>query len=119
MRILHVLALFAASPVMAQPYSQSMAECAGIYAFGRTWVKQDDASYLLEYGQAKWLNAAIVQAQAEGIADPANYAHNIMDAKEAEWNGRGLSIAFSEDFYDWWDYCRAFGRAQGIALKPA
>ncbi|MCK0094285.1 hypothetical protein MWU60_01775 [Yoonia sp. F2084L] len=106
------------SPAMAQPFSKSMAECAGIYAFGRDYVQSDDVVYLLEFGQAKWMNAAIIQAQGEGVSNPAAHVDAAMKAKYDEWQGRGVLVVLSEDFGDWRDYCRAFGAAQGIELNP-
>lgn len=113
------LAFGLASPATAQPLSKSMAECAGLYAFGRDYVQSDDVVYLLEFGQAKWMNAAIIQAQSEGVLTPAAYVDAAMAAKYDEWQDRGVLAVFSEDFGDWLDYCRAFGAAQGIDLKPA
>ncbi|EBA11311.1 hypothetical protein [Roseobacter sp. CCS2] len=117
--IITVLALGIAGPVVAQPFSKSMAECAGLYAFGHDNVQSDDALHLLEYGQAKWMNAAIVQAQGEGVSDPRDYVEAAMTAKYEEWNARGVTAVFTEEFSDWMDYCRSFARAQDIDLNPA
>lgn len=118
MRISVIIALFLASPANAQPFSKSMAECGGLYAFARAHVESPDAVALLEFGQAKWINAAIVQSQSEGVSDPATYVEATMTAKYQEWTDKGALAVFSEEFGDWMDYCRAFGRAQGIALLP-
>jgi hypothetical protein len=111
------LSLFAGS-VSAQPFSKSMAECAGLNAFGRDFVERDETAHLLEFGQAKWMNAAILQAQGEGVTDPNAYVDAAMTAKYEEWNARGVMVVFTEEFGDWLDYCRAFGAAQGIDLDP-
>ena len=95
-----------------------MAECAAIYAFGRDYVERADTVFLLEYGQAKWLNAAIVQAQNEGVSDPAAYVAAAETAKYEEWKARGVMSVFSEHFGDWLDYCRSFARHRGIDLDP-
>ena len=108
-----------ASPLAAQPFSKSMAECAGLYAFGRDFIEREETVYLLEFGQAKWMNAAIVQAQSEGVSDPTDYVQASMTAKYNEWSDRGISAVFTEDFGDWMDYCRSFARAQDIDLNPA
>ncbi len=107
------------APLAAQPFSKSMAECAGLYAFGRDFIERDETVLLLEYGQAKWMNAAIVQAQSEGVSDPADYVQAAMTAKYDEWNDRGITVVFTEEFGDWMDYCRSFARAQEIDLNPA
>ncbi|PJI92094.1 hypothetical protein BC777_0938 [Yoonia maricola] len=113
-----VLFVGAASAVTAQPFSKSMAECAGLYAFGRDHVEREDAVHALEFGQAKWMNAAVVQAQEEGVPDPNTYVDAAMTAKYDEWSARGAMAVFAPDFGDWMDYCRAFGADQGIDLVP-
>ncbi len=113
-----ICAALVAGPVAAQPFSKSMAECAGLYAFGRDHIENDQTAYLLEFGQAKWMNAAIVQAQSEGIADPAPYVDAAMTAKYAAWQARGVMAVFSQEFGDWMDYCRSFARAQDVDLDP-
>jgi hypothetical protein len=118
MRLAFILSLTIAGPAAAQPFSKSMAECAGLYAFGRDYVENEETVALLEFGQAKWMNAAIVQAQDEGVANPSDYVDVAMTAKYDEWAAKGVMTVFSEDFGDWFDYCRAFGRAQGIDLNP-
>lgn len=84
----------------------------------RDYVTQDETAHLLEFGQAKWMNAAIVQAQSEGVADPAPYVDAAVTAKYEEWQVRRALVVFSEKFGDWMDYCRAFAGAQGIDLNP-
>lgn len=118
MRLPLILALVLASPANAQPFSKSMAECGGLYGFGRDFVARPDAAALLEDGQAKWINAAIVQAQSEGVSDPVAYVEAAMTAKYQEWSDKGGTVVFTQEFGDWMDYCRAFGRAQGIDLLP-
>ncbi|MEL7179014.1 MAG: hypothetical protein AAFN63_04205 [Pseudomonadota bacterium] len=114
-----IILLWLSAPLAAQPFSKSMAECAGLYAFGRDFIEREDTIHLLEYGQAKWMNAAIVQAQSEGVADPSPYVEAAMTAKYEEWNARGITVVFTEEFGDWMDYCRSFARAQDIDLNPA
>ena len=113
-----VLAVFS-SGAAAQPFSKSMAECAGLYAFGRDYVDRAETVQLLEYGQAKWVNAAIVQAQEEGVANPTSYVDAAMEAKYAEWQGKGVMAVFSEELGDWMDYCRSFADHRGIVLDPS
>lgn len=108
-----------AGTLAAQPFSKSMAECAGLYAFGRDFIEREETVLLLEFGQAKWMNAAIVQAQSEGVTDPADYVQTAMTAKYEEWSDRGITVVFTEEFGDWMDYCRSFARAQEINLDPS
>lgn len=116
---LAVIAAILAEPARAQPFSKSMAECAGLYAFGRDYVEGEDAVFLFEFGQAKRINAAVVQAQDEGVSNPASYVDAAMTSKYDEWRAQGALVVFTEEFGDRMDYCRAFGAAQGIDLDPA
>lgn len=118
-QILFVALLLSASPVAAQPFSKSMAECAGLYAFGRDFIDTDETAHLLEFGQAKWMNAAILRAQTEGVAEPARYVEAAMTAKYEEWTSKGVMAVFTEEFGDWMDYCRSFARDRDIDLTPA
>lgn len=105
-------------PLAAQPFSKSMAECAGLYQFGAAFMTDPERAYLFDFGQAKWINAAVVQAQTEGVADPAAYVATAQAAKYQEWTDRGAMAVFSEDMGDWFDYCRSFAEARGIDLHP-
>lgn len=113
-----IAAICATAALAAQPFSKSMAECAGLNAFGRDYIRDDDLAHLLEYGQARWINAAIIAAQNEGVSNPVVYVEDAMNAKYDEWKGKGIMAVFSEDFGDWHDYCRAFARHNGINLDP-
>lgn len=110
--------LLLASPAAAQPFSKSMAECAGLYAFGRDFIDRDETAHLLEFGQAKWMNAAILRGQTEGVAEPVPYVEAAMTAKYEEWKSKGVLAVFTEEFGDWMDYCRSFARDQDIDLNP-
>lgn len=112
-----VLAL--AAPAAAQPYSKSMAECAGLFAFGFDNVADERAARIYEHGRNKWIIAAVAQAEVEGVADPVATVDAHMAAKKAEWEAGGMFVVFSEEFGDWIDYCRSFAEAQGIDLNPA
>lgn len=119
MRFLVVaLTLCAGSAQAQQAYSKSMAECAGLFAFGADNVSDRGAVRIFEHGQARWIAAAAVQAQAEGVADPKGTVRAQMRAKQDEWQSGGLLIVLSDEFEDWIDYCRAFADAQGIDLDP-
>ena len=106
-----IILLCLSAPLAAQPFRKSMAECEGLYAFGRDFIEREDNVHFLEYGQAKWMNAAILQAQSEGIANPSSYVDAAMTAKYEEWNARGITVVFTEEFGDWMDYCRLLARA--------
>lgn len=116
---LSVIALaVCAVPAGAQPFSQSMAQCAGISQLLSDWVQDPTAAEVANYRAAVWFNAAIVQAEGEGIGDAAAHVHQIKQATYAEWEGRGKAMVFSEDFKDWASYCRSFGDHLGLQLRP-
>lgn len=114
-----ILALVLASPAAAQPFSKSMAECAGLYAFGGDFIEHHETAHLLAFGQEKWTNAAVVQAQTEGVADAVPYVDAAMADKYAQWQARGVMAVFTEEFSDRLDYCRSFARVRVIDLNPA
>lgn len=119
MKIVRIVGLLAviAGPSDAQPFSQSMAECAGLISAGRAWVEQaENADRLLQI-ETLWLSAAYVQAQSEGTTEPRAVVAQIFEAKRAEWVAKGRTAVFSPHYKDWSDYCRAFGRDQGIKLE--
>ena len=115
MRRIFLAGVIAATPALAQqPYSQSMAECAGLFAFALDHVNRPDRVSRLEAAVDTWMTAAENQADAEGRENPETYVADAMQAKYADWSGRGQLAVLSQEFRDWADYCRSFGRAQGI-----
>lgn len=101
-----------------QPYSQSMAQCAGLTHLLSEWVNDPERSYMAEYAAGVWANAAVIQAEQEGVSDAATYVRNFSDATYAEWEAKGQITVFSEDFKDWTAYCRKFGDHMGLTLLP-
>lgn len=118
MRIaLLTLALFGAGTAQAgQPFSQSMAECSAIYAVSADWVNDEARKGLLSTAADQWRAAALAQAQTEGLRNPQVTIDAQFDSKRQEWLDRGRMAVFSEEFGDWFDYCRSFAKNQGIDL---
>ncbi|WP_342075282.1 hypothetical protein [Yoonia sp. SS1-5] len=111
-----ILAGMLAAPAAAQSYSESMAECAAIHQNAAQWVRSDDAVEKLLIATRRWAEAAIMQAEVEGIADPENVIWAMIDRKTGEWEAKGPDVFTTEEFHDWVAYCRAFGQEFGIVL---
>jgi hypothetical protein len=111
-----IIGLALAGPAAAQPYSQSMAQCAGLYEAVRTSVSRPENLASLDAAAATFVRAALAQAQAEGQGDPAGWVRQHRDAMRADWLARGELAAFSQDFRDWTAYCRALAADHGIEL---
>ncbi len=109
-----VLISLLASPAAAQPFSESMAECAALYQNAAQWVRSDEAVEKLMFATRRWAEAAIAQADAEGIADAENAMWAMIDRKTGEWEAKGATVFATDDFRDWTDYCRAFAKDREI-----
>ncbi|MEO1639341.1 MAG: hypothetical protein AAFU41_08865 [Pseudomonadota bacterium] len=119
MRVLILCLLVLGGPATAQQaFSKSMAECAGLMAFGADNVSDPDAVRIFTHGHDAYVGAARAQAAGEGRSDVDHYVDQAKLNKQQEWEDGGVMIVFSEEFGDWIDYCRAFAEAQGIELNP-
>lgn len=117
MRQLVLMFLLAtALPASAQPFSQSMAECAGLHdALSR--LTRDSVTRLRTDALAiGWADAAVRRADAEGQRAPDDYVAAFRTAKSEEWQRKGVLIIFSQDFRDWVDYCRSFADHMNIDI---
>ncbi len=103
-------------PAAAQPFSQSMAQCAGLYEAAGTMVASEDNRAKLAWAAAAFSEAARVQAGAEGQDDPGAWVNRHQDAMRADWLARGTPAVLSQDFRDWTSYCRKFAKDRGIEL---
>ena len=103
-----------ATPVAAQPFSESMAECAALHQNAAQWVRSDEAVEKLMFATYRWAEAAITQAELEGTADAATAMWAMINRKTVEWEVRGAAVFATDDFRDWTDYCRAFAKDRGI-----
>ncbi|PUB19199.1 hypothetical protein [Yoonia sediminilitoris] len=114
LRCTWALLVLCAGPAAAQPYSQSMAECAAFFSSWRSSIQREENLENLEIAENRWLSAAYAQAQAEGVEKPQAYTADIFVAKRDEWIEKGGMAALTQDFKDWAAYCRSFGRDRGI-----
>ncbi|KIN70772.1 hypothetical protein Z945_3236 [Sulfitobacter noctilucae] len=114
--LLFVLAL--PQSTSAQPFSESMADCASVYQNAAQWVKTDDSADRLMSAAVSWAEAAVKQSYAEGQPTTAEAVWEKIDRKTEGWEAKGHKVFFTQDFRDWTQYCRSFAKAQGIALNP-
>ncbi|WP_371227770.1 hypothetical protein [Roseovarius sp. 2305UL8-3] len=115
MKTLVVMA-FALVPTIAlsQPYSQSMADCAAIYRNAAQSVHSDaNVDDLMGVSQ-RWSEASVIQARAEGLVDPQDTMHAIIDSKTKDWEAKGKAVFLTEEFRDWTKYCRSFAKHVGV-----
>ncbi|QPZ92176.1 hypothetical protein [Thioclava electrotropha] len=116
MRILFTCFFLVAVPGLsvAQPLSQSMAQCSGLFHGVGTMMSDPARAEKLDRAGMIWRGAAIKQAEAEGRADAAIWVAGHQRESFDDWRGRGKMAAFSQDFRDWASYCRKLGKAKGI-----
>lgn len=100
----------------AQPYSESMADCASIYQNAAQWVRTDASAETLMVAARAWHAAAVVQSQSEGRGLSGGEMWDKIDRKTATWEAKGALFAFSEEFRDWTRYCRKFAKHTGVKI---
>lgn len=105
-----------AGPARAQPFSQSMAQCAGLYGGLTDKVTFPDRKATLRAFEAIYYEAALNEAQAEGQSDPETWVDTHYTAAFDDWAERPLAVAVSQDFIDWAAYCAKFAKSRGIDL---
>jgi hypothetical protein len=113
-----LLGLFVLAPinVMAQPYSESMLECAALYQNSAQFVTSEQASERLLRAARLWADSAYDQSCAEGNPlDPISVWDRI-DQKSAEWEAKGPALFFTEEYRDWMKYCRSFAHSRRLNL---
>tara|TARA_R100000322_G_scaffold75912_9_gene47659 strand:+ start:50958 stop:51320 length:363 start_codon:yes stop_codon:yes gene_type:complete len=110
------LLILAPTGAAAQPFSTSMAQCAGIYDSVARFMTDPNRQAELVHAAADWLDAARVQAVGEGVVDPEKTVHATYRVAKAEWEAKGMRIVFSQEFRDWTAYCRSFAADRGIEL---
>ena len=108
------------SPAMAvaQPFSESMADCAAQMQNAAQWVQSQDKSDALIYAARQWADAAQTQAGTEGnpLTDAQLWAK--IDGKTKAIEAKGMSYFLTQDWRDWAAYCRKFAKAQHVSLQP-
>ena len=116
-KLLIATALILPTHTAAQPYSTSMADCAAIYQNAAQCVETDAAADRLMLAATRWAEAAITQARSEGVDQADNSVWTHIDSKTDQWEEKGQSVFFSQEFRDWTQYCRAFAKDRGISIE--
>ncbi|KEO55954.1 hypothetical protein [Thioclava pacifica] len=120
MRRLILAVVVTALPIaaQAQPLSQSMAQCSGLFHAVSTFMSDPVRAQTLDEAGIAWRAAAVLQAQEEGQADPAGHVARYQRESYDDWRGRGKLAAFSEDFRDWTKYCSSLAKSKGLRITP-
>ncbi|MCB1338251.1 MAG: hypothetical protein KDK10_12620 [Maritimibacter sp.] len=112
-----LVAATVASPAAAQPFSQSMAQCAGLYEALSALISTPDRKAKLDAAAAIFTETAWTEAEAEGQSDPAAWVDGHRRAMRDDWTAKGRGAVFSQDFLDWTGYCNRFATSRGIELN--
>lgn len=116
-RILALAAATLAAPAAAQPFSQSMAQCAGLYAAMSELISRPDRKAKLDAAAQAFDAAALRQAENEGQDDPEAWVTRHRVSMYDTWAGKGAGAVFGQEFRDWTAYCYKFARNRGIELE--
>lgn len=111
-----LLLAFCVAPLsgQAQPYSTSMAQCAGIFDAMSQLVTSPENQKKVATVSAAYLDSARAQAVREGVEDPDKVVDATFTTTSDEWARKGARAVFSQDYRDWTAYCRSFAKDQGI-----
>ena len=99
----------------AQPFSDSMADCAAFYQNTAQYVSDDKVERVMQAAR-QWADAAIEQRQAEGKSATWDSIWVEIDAQADVWHAQGAKFIMTQEFRDWAAYCRAFAKDRGIDL---
>ncbi|WP_159805103.1 hypothetical protein [Litoreibacter roseus] len=111
------LIILAPAAASAQPFSESMADCAALHQNAAQWATSPDAVDRLIYAAKSWADAAFTQATQEGRGLTKDSLWELIDSKTQEWEDRGGTVFFTQDFRDWTAYCRSFAKDRGIQTE--
>lgn len=109
--------LAGAAPLAAQPFSQSMAQCAGLLEAVQSVVPEHESIARIEAAAVAFSQAAAEQARAEGRDDPEGWVATHRDAMRADWTAFGGLKVFSQDFVDRSAHCRSIADDRGIDMS--
>lgn len=115
-KLLCTAALLIPISAAAQPYSESMADCASLYQNMAQWSAPQDVDTLM-YAAVQWHGAAVAQSAKEGHAMSDSAMWDKVDAKTAVWEKKGGGFFMTEEFRDWAGYCRSFAKHVDVAYK--
>ncbi|MGC1504120.1 MAG: hypothetical protein WA782_08245 [Sulfitobacter sp.] len=110
--------LMAPSSAGAQPYSESMIDCASVYQNAAQWVRTDESADKMMFAAIQWADAAVAQSYSEGNPVTSDAIWQKIDGKTEKWEAKGSAVFFSQDFRDWARYCRKFAKDRGVSVSP-
>ncbi|RKF16961.1 hypothetical protein D6850_05390 [Roseovarius spongiae] len=105
----------------SQPISESFVQCAQLYDLSNRYDpsrRSTEKGAMLEQAAAKFMTGAQSEARKEGRSDVSEYLAHMAETKAADWDAKGRSYVFTQDFRDWMSYCRSLARSRGIKLRP-
>ena len=85
-----LVAATVASPAAAQPFSQSMAQCAGLYEALSALISTPDRKAKLDAAAAIFTETAWTEAEAEGQSDPAAWVDGHRRAMRDDWTAKNF-----------------------------
>lgn len=104
----------APSVIVAQPFSTSMAQRAGLYGGVSQHLTKPENLEKFASAEAAFYLAAIEQAKTEGRKKPVDAIDAEYGAAWDDWAGRNAFGLMSQEFRDWAEYCRKFAKDRGI-----
>ena len=110
--------LLSPTALMAQPYSESMADCASVYQNAARWMPSEEHANSMTYAAQQWHAAAVKQSHTEGREMTETAMWEKVDAKTKRWESKGALFPLSEEFNDWATYCQSFAGHVNVAYKP-
>lgn len=116
--LLLAIALILPTSTGAQPYSESMVDCASVYQNAAQWVNSDESADKLMHAAIHWAEAALAQSKAEGAPVSSDVIWQRIDGKTEKWEAKGGAVFFSQEYRDWTQYCRKFAKARGVSITP-
>ena len=102
----------------AQPYSESMADCAAHFQNAAQWMSDPERADRLMFLAREWHAAALVQSTRAGRSTTADAMWVLIDSKSRALEAKGGTYFLTEAFRDWSAYCRKFGKHMGVAQQP-
>jgi len=105
-----------ATPLAAQPDSQTLAQCAGLFEAVQTVVPEHENIAKIKAAAVAFSEAAVEQARAEGQDDPEGWVQTHQGDMRADWGAYGGLKVFSEEFVGQVDICRSFAGDHGIDM---
>lgn len=112
--ILLLAAILSPAPVAAQPFSESMMDCAAVYHNAAQFMSMKSEQEKLMQISHRWAGKAVAQTTTEGAPLSETVVQDRIDSKTADWKEKGAGVFLTQEFRDWTAYCKAFGHSLGM-----